>query len=55
MVCLFCILCYMLQIQFGYLDNLDPKGVIIWIAAFIKGKTKSLLPVNRDTVEVLVC
>lgn len=41
--------------QSGYLDDLNAEGVIVGVAALVKGKTKCLLPVNRDTVEVLVC
>lgn len=37
-----------------YLDDLDTEGVIVWVAALIKGETKCLVPVNGDLVEVLV-
>lgn len=43
-----------IKIQSGYLDDLDAEGVVVWVAALVKGKTKRLLPVDRDTVEVLV-
>lgn len=44
-----------ITIRCDYLDDLDAEGVVVWVAALVKGETKRLLPVNRDAVEVLVC
>lgn len=43
------------KIQRGYLDDLDAEGVIVRVATLVKRKAKRFLPVDRDTVEVLVC
>lgn len=39
---------------FQYLNDLNSEGVIIRVAPVVKGKSKGLLPVDRDTVEVLI-
>lgn len=43
------------EVSSGYLDDLDAEGVVVRVAALVKGKTKRFLPVDGDTVEVLVC
>lgn len=44
-----------IRTQCDYLDDLNAEGVIVRVAALVKGKTERLVPVDGDTVEVLVC
>lgn len=46
---------YASKISRGYLDDLDPKGVVVRVTTLVKGKTERLVPVDGDTMEVLIC